>query len=332
VFSDNTKYLFLHVSNTRPDVRAVWLAKDEELAARLRSRGYRSYHHHSARGIWEALRAGTTVIDAFLQPDAFRWSGGTRLVQLLHGRGMKKKGYNEKPPRNHDYLFVPSTFVEQLINPVFKKGAKISIGGYPRNDVFFREIKGSDIDVDPRAKELVEKGPYKKKIIYAPTFRRGKSDFSIKDALDLEKLAPWLEKNNYLFVMTLHPKYFGQERLSSSSHIYFLPPSDFYPLLGKFDLMINDYSSLMHDFLMLDKPVVFFPFDLKEYSSGEGLAFPYETYTPGPKAYNVDTLLATIESTLANDTYAAERKRVRDTYFAHAGGGAAERITAQLLQ
>src|SRR3989344_3127785 len=86
IFADNTKYLFLHASGVK-SIRAVWLARDEELAELLRARGFAAYRTQSLRGIWTALRAGCIFVDAYLARENFRWSGGSTLVQLLHGKG-----------------------------------------------------------------------------------------------------------------------------------------------------------------------------------------------------------------------------------------------------
>ncbi|HEV7449300.1 MAG TPA: CDP-glycerol glycerophosphotransferase family protein [Candidatus Paceibacterota bacterium] len=334
ILADNTKYLFLHISQHHKDIRAVWLAKDRKLAALLCSRGYRSYYQYSPQGIWAALRAGTTVIDAFFQPENFRWSGGTRLVQLLHGRGMKKKGYNVPPPRAHDDIFCPSPFIEGLLAPVFIQDAHIYHTGYARNDVLFRSIAGSDISVDERLRQKLEaaRASGKRCILYAPTFRRGEKVFGLASKFDLEKIDTRLAPMNAHLSISLHPKYRDQAREGEYANISFVEDSDIYPLLSSFDLFISDYSSLIYDYLLLDRPIVFFPYDLEEYSAGEGLAFPYETYTPGPKAYDADTLLELVDKTLEHEEYAAERKRVRETYFVHADGNSCERITAQLLQ
>lgn len=333
-FADNTKYLFLHVANGCPDLRPVWLAKDRKLAELLRSRGYTSYYQKSFRGIYEALRAGTTVIDAFFQPENFRWSGGTRLVQLLHGRGMKKIGYSIKPPRNHDFICTPSPFVESLLPAVFTEGAKIFHTGYPRNDVLFRTIENSDISTDEHLEESLRdsRAAGVHTILYAPTFRRGEKEFGLDSKFDLDSIDAWLEKIHARLYITLHPKYRNQSRKKEYARIYFVEDSDIYPFLSLFDLLVADYTSLIYDFLLLDRPIVFFPYDLKEYSEKEGLAFPYDSHTPGPKAYDVDLLMTTITSAFTNDTYREERARVRALYHTHQDGHSSERIMRHLAE
>lgn len=44
---------------------------------------------------------------------------------------------------------------------------------------------------------------------------------------------------------------------------------DLYEILPHTDLLITDYSSVYFDYLLLDKPIVFTPTDLGEYSKNE---------------------------------------------------------------
>ena len=164
IFADNSKYLFLHVADNNKDITPVWLAKDRAFAATLKARGYKAYYEHSFLGILYALRAGTTIIDAFLQPENYRFSGNTRLVQLLHGKGMKKGGYAQKPLRPQNYIMSPSQFVSEMLPVVFKQQSLIVITGYPRNDIFFKNMPGSDISVDETTKKILSGGAYKKNI------------------------------------------------------------------------------------------------------------------------------------------------------------------------
>ena len=327
VFADNTKYLYLHVANTVPNIRAVWLAKDKEFASLLRSRGYRSYYQYSLLGIWSALRAGTTVIDAFLQPENFRWTGRTRLVQLLHGKGMKAGGYGQKPLHAQQYIFTTSPFVNTMLPEIFVEKTPMLVAGYSRADVFFKEMPGSEIGVDKKTKAILDDPKYTKRFLYAPTFRRGDKTLDLSHFIDMTAMSEWLVKNNYLLLMSLHPKYRDQARDISYPNIHFVEDSDVYPLLPSIDILINDYSSIFTDYLLLDRPIIFYPYDLKEYMVSPGLTFDsYDTYTPGPKAYNFEELIQTLEKTIAHDDHVADRKRVRDLYHTYQDGNSSERI------
>lgn len=331
LFADNAKYLFLETVRNRPDIAATWLAKDRKLASLLRARGYDAHYQYGLRGIYAALRAGTTVVDAFLQPENFRLCGRTRLVQLLHGKGMKKGGYNLKPPRRQDYIFAPSPYVRDMLPAVFVEQAPVVIAGYPRNDIFFRDIADSDIGVDTKTAELLRDKRYRKRFLYAPTFRRGQKRVDLEATLDLVSLSKWLASESNLLCISLHPKYRDQVRSLSYPHIHFVEDCDIYPLLRDVDVLINDYSSLFSDFLLLDRPIIFYPYDLAAYKKNEGLTYEnYDDYTPGPKVYTPQELLTAMIDVSTTDVYATERARVRNLYHAHQDGQSGLRILSKL--
>ena len=60
--------------------------------------------------------------------------------------------------------------------------------------------------------------------------------------------------------------------------------------------MITDYSSTMFDYALLDKPMIFYTYDYKEYVSSRGLNFDFERDAPGPLVYNQNELLAAINN------------------------------------
>ena len=333
IFADNTKYLFLDASQHSPNVRAVWLAKDERLAAKLRTHGYKSFEESSLKGIWLALRAGTTVIDAYLPRENFRWSGRTRLVQLLHGKGFKKEGYSTAQFRDPNILCVPSSAVADMLPKSFKGNALIAVTGYARTDVFAQAIKDAKIDQDEKTAvfiaSLSSQQPKPRLLLYAPTYRRGMQTFDLSNILP-GNMETWLEANNAYLFINLHPKYAQQVRPSAAGRIRYIEDSDLYPLLPSFDILINDYSSIFADFLLLDRPIVFYPFDRKQYEQNEGFNVDYDASTPGAKASNKEELLQFLGKTLSDDRYAVERARVRALYQTYPAGGSAQRVIEQL--
>ena len=67
--------------------------------------------------------------------------------------------------------------------------------------------------------------------------------------------------------------------------IHYDPTADVYPALADVDLLVTDYSSIYFDFLLLDRPIVFFANDLDLYLRRERhLLFEYRDMTPGPIA------------------------------------------------
>ncbi len=329
IFADNTKYLFLYSANLNSNIRPIWLAKSAKLAQTLRSRGYEAYFEASWRGRWYALRSSYTIIDAFLQRQNFRYTGRSKIVQLLHGKGMKKKGYSEPQYRSQDYIFTPSDFVEKLLPTSFKRNSLIRCTGYPRNDVIFGPVPGSDIcinqDLADRLKFISSQSSQNKILWYAPTFRRGRPTFDLEKILSPRHLNEWLESKNLHLIVSLHPKYRSQLRSENFSNIFFAEEGDYYPLMNYFSLLITDYSSVFTDFLLLDRPIIFYAYDRSEYESQEGLSIDYDKDTPGLKAQDLCSLMLAIETSLSLDSYRAERLRIRSQYHRHLDGKSSER-------
>ncbi|MBR5112206.1 MAG: CDP-glycerol glycerophosphotransferase family protein, partial [Clostridia bacterium] len=47
------------------------------------------------------------------------------------------------------------------------------------------------------------------------------------------------------------------------------------------DILITDYSSVCMNFAYLNKPVIFYAFDLDDYNETRSFCFGYEDYVPG---------------------------------------------------
>jgi CDP-glycerol glycerophosphotransferase len=84
------------------------------------------------------------------------------------------------------------------------------------------------------------------------------------------------------------------------------------------DILITDYSSIYFDFLLHNKPIIFYPYDLEYYKSKDrGLIFDYDKFTPGPKAYNLNQLKKIIMEVIKNNKehlniYEPERIELND--------------------
>jgi len=112
-------------------------------------------------------------------------------------------------------------------------------------------------------------------------------------------------------------------------NIYFLDPTlDIYPLLKEADLLITDYSSIYFDFLHLDRPIIFFVYDLESYKNERGFYFDFEKMTPGPKARTLKELIEKIEEIIlkGEDAYKIKRRKIRELMFDKEAGSACERL------
>ncbi|PAD80578.1 hypothetical protein CHH57_24335 [Niallia circulans] len=57
------------------------------------------------------------------------------------------------------------------------------------------------------------------------------------------------------------------------------------------DILITDYSSIPFEFSFLQKPMIFYPYDLDEYRKTRGFWVPYHELVPGPIAYSTEEIV-----------------------------------------
>jgi CDP-glycerol glycerophosphotransferase (TagB/SpsB family) len=347
LFADNAKYFFLHVHESHKDIRAVWLARDQALADILNSQGYEAYCISSIKGVFYALRAGYTFIDAYLENRFWKYTGGSKIIQLWHGKGMKKTGYDSAYGTKSRSAFLQPGFFAPLhrlvaASPYTTSLMQTTFGvskdqilktGLPRDDILFHSIEGAEIDSHHKLGELIKtlrSQNTARILLYAPTFRPDGSNPLL--SLDMQRLEMVLEEKKYHLILSLHPKFARKEhtRSAASKHISYIDSGwDIYPYLKNIDVLITDYSSLYVDFLLLDRPMIFYTYDYEKYRTEMGLHEDYLALTPGQHPSTLDALLSAITE---EDEYTDKRASVRQILFSHNDGNSSERIVEAILQ
>lgn len=355
-FCDNPKYLFLYVHNNRKnEIRPIWISKNKEIVNQLKERNFESYYAYGFKGMYYTLKAKYHIFDFSLNDINFWLSGGAIRIQLWHGIPLKKIENDSKlfiKNRSilhkglflilqpwlfikNSYVICPSDSFVNIFSSAFGVTKKeIIISGNPRNDILFNNIRGSDIGMghmfNNKLNEIKLKTPTAKIILYMPTFRDTGGDV-FSDDFNLEKLNQFLIANNAFFIVKTHPNALDSFKMykEETNKIIFLPDDfDVYPILPSVDILVTDYSSIFFDFLLLSKPIIFFPYDINKYASKDReLYFDYNEFVPGPKASTFDELLCVMNYFLkGNDGFLDQRKKTRDFAFKYVDGKSAEII------
>ncbi|MEN8123382.1 MAG: CDP-glycerol glycerophosphotransferase family protein, partial [Bacteroidota bacterium] len=348
-YNDNSKYFFEHLYKTKKDVEAVWITQNSDIVSQLREKGYKSYLGYSFKGCWIVMRAGAAVISHSRVRDLkpFTITSKVKFIQLWHGIPLKKIEFDDKVFFNKQ-SFVNQTgfFVMKILVPGFRRRFdmmiassqedrdnfssafqlgkhKIKITGYPRND----EIIAS-------ANRKSDTGTAKK-ILYVPTFRGvEKSDFNLFDKyhFDSQSINEFLKERKIFLYIKLHPynkpsqNFFKKIKLCSN--LVFYEENDIYNSLGAFDMLITDYSSIYFDYLLLNRPVIFTPFDYDEYvKKDREFYYKYDEVTPGPKARNWDDVVKYVSMFFDNpDEYNDFRKAIADKFHFYKDSDSSERV------
>ena len=196
--------------------------------------------------------------------------------------------------------------------------------GAPRTDYFFSADRAA-----VREKICARFGlsPQKKIVLYAPTFR----DDAEKNAHLMEHFpfADFAALEDYQLLVRLHPQIGGVLTEKRS----FVDVSD-YPSVSELalaaDILISDYSSIIMDFTVQSKPMVFFAFDLEDFDQhGRGFYFDYESYVPGAV---VKTGEALIELFKKGDFHEEKIEAFKRFNFDYTDGDNCKRVVEGLMK
>lgn len=358
-FADNPKYLFLYSANKKIDnqPKVIWISKNKNIVKKLKEKNYQSYHYRSLKGIYYLLKAKYFITDTSSFALNYWLSGRAKIINLWHGIPLKKIGYDAKKGKGSKcynskgiiklvykfttpWLFekyykiiTTSVQLEDIFTSAFKANKKnIVITGYPRNDIFFNWIKDCDLGTNKSILNVIKKYKERNKIIfYLPTFRDTGGNPFKEAKIDLQKFNQFLISHNLIFIAKFHPlSKINDFNADEYKNIILLPPeTDIYPILKFTDLLITDYSSVYFDFLLSNKPILFFPYDLDKYTSKDReLYFDYDKFTPGSKSYTLENLMNEIKIILINldDKYEQKRKEIKKICYRYTDGKSSARI------
>lgn len=345
-FVDNPKYQFLYVANNVPSIRPVWITHDREAVAELRNRGYEAYYAYSPSAMRVLSRAGAVVFeDKKFDVGVWGMAGGARTVNTWHGVGIKD--YTVMPwhlatSRSADHLVLTSTrrpmeiFADRpfTVNDreEFKRRQAL-VCGYPRNDIFFREVTDFDIGIDRDVYQTLTTRAENEFVVgYLPTFRPYEDHNPLLDDEEsLAELDELLAKLGATLVVKIHRNRTTKLDQCSFERILEVPPSvDPQPYLAQFDALVTDYSSVFYTFLSTGRPTILFPYDYETYSNRQGFQVPYEEF-PGPRPMTVPDLFEWIEYFAAgNDEFADDRASLCEEFFDFRDGNACERVVDHL--
>lgn len=286
------------------------------------------------------------LTDYFFPAYACKPREGQSVVQLWHGCGaFKKWGYStaEKkwgvskkdldlyPIHNtYTHICVSSPKVSFAYAEAFGCSEKAVMPlGAPRTDVYFDSAFVADC-----RRKICEKFPQiggRKIILYAPTFRGdsiGKS--YIKNMLDIEEMSRRLG-DDYVLLIKQHPLTAKAFRIKNDGFAFDISKDvAIETALCAADLVITDYSSLIFEYALLERPMIFFAYDLAEYEDARSFYFGYEGFVPGEIVTDTEEIIGEIKR-LETDFDIEKIRRFKQDYMSACDGKSTERIIDTVL-
>ena len=173
----------------------------------------------------------------------------------------------------------------------------------------------------------------KKVILYAPTFRGHVATASSPDRIDFERFCRELG-NEYVIVCKHHP-FVKNPPIIPEELQHFAKDLTKYlsieDLLCCADICISDYSSLVFEYSLFEKPMIFYAYDYDNYCDWRGFYYDYSEFTPGPVVQTEDELLNSIKNI---DTQFDKQKVIdfKEKFMGSCDGHATERIIALMKE
>ena len=305
-----------------------WITKNKNLVKDLKRKNLPVLYLYSLKGFISLIRANflLTTHGSFDVSFYFYLPGKFIHIQTWHGTPLKKIGVKYTPTKNNFYsnvLFKPYYFKDnQSWNLILStsnelieiyadafENKKIKVLGYPRIDVFFdKQLIYHNYD------DKLKLGNFEKIFLCCPTFRDIPNPHPLFSYEFLVELNTFFKKLNYVLLIKSHV--YENLKINSKNLSNILDVSDkiddIQELLIYADVLITDYSSVVFDFVLLDKPVIFYCYDFDEYlKKSRKMYFDYFTEFPGPFAKSESELFEYIKK--INDIF--ETKEYHDKYI-----------------
>ena len=298
---------------------------------------------HSIRFMKLYARAGYIVIcDNFLPAASCRKRKETKVIQLWHACGcFKKFGYDAADDipkhyhganvyRNADLVTVSG---DACVKP-FASAMRLSESCVQPLGVSRTDLYHSKKWIEKCRKHFYEMYPVaagKKIVLWAPTFR-GNAGNPENITIDLVHLQESLG-GNYQILARLHPHMLRGMRggdlntpvSALKEFICPIPTEELYPVT---DVLIADYSSLVYEYMLFDKPVVLYCPDLASYRSGRGFYMDI-TEIPGEIVAEEELLAEAVRHAYVKKP---ENADFLNCYMGACDGKATDRIVQWIIQ
>ena len=204
--------------------------------------------------------------------------------------------------------------------------------GVPRTDFYFQP----DIAAKCRA-QVLEAFPEiggRKIVLYAPTFRgNNMRQARHDDVLDYGLLHSELGDDCALLLRP-HPR--ARKPLPPPEHstLPFLFDAATLPievLLCAADLVISDYSSLIFEYALLGRPMLFYCYDLEQYDKSRSFYYPYMDFVPGALCWDTEDVIAGVRENLLDGKFDAARVAAfREKFMSACDGNSTARIVERV--
>jgi CDP-glycerol glycerophosphotransferase len=339
VIGDSPYDIYLGLKEARPDLHFIWVT-----APATKAPAGTTGVAFGSPAYLRALATSKFLVNNSNFPPYFRKAPGQVYLQTWHGTPLKRLGRDiaqnnltksyldtmDREAKAWDYLISPNAFCTEVFPSCFGYQGEILETGYPRND------KLSTATAEERQRIRASIGvtdPSVTLVMYAPTWR----DYS-RTATGNWQSVFYLDENLELpegFKLIYRGHTNTHEAHKDGEHARFIDVTRYPNITDLYlaaDVLITDYSSVMFDYTVTGKPIIFMTPDLERYRAERGFYFDFEAEAPGPILNTQDEVVKALQSLdEISKNYQTKYRNWQLKFDAHEDGKAASRVIAKVF-
>ncbi len=330
----NPKAIYDYMKKNNPDYRLVCIVNKSVDVSNLPKsdyafyRTFKEYFHLATAKYWIRSQSIGGLIEK---------RKGQVYIQTWHGHGaLKKMSYDLENlkdldktvelehVRDWDYYISTDKLDGEVIVSSTKYSGKIVELGAPSLDILVNECNNEKLKESIKNKIGISKDNNKKIVLYAPTFR----DLNLKSDLVSVPIQMLKKLKDYVVLVRLHPLIENKidKSLFSDNFINVCSYPDVTDLLLISDLLISDYSNVIYEYSLLNRPIILYAYDLESYEKERGFYIDYNSL-PGIIVKDEKSLYETLrQEKYLDEKYKTKLNKFNDKYNKNNDGTVTKRI------
>ena len=347
VVGDSPLDIFNALKVARPDLEFFWTVKSG-VSAPAGAIGVK----YGSREWLKVLATAKYLVNNSAFPWYFKKVSGQVYLQTWHGTPLKRLVRDieagkvsaqylstmRKEAGAWDYLISPSEFATKCFASAFGfpiKGGKGKVleVGYPRNDRLNASAEERAAVRNRVRKQLGVKSAQTQLVLYAPTWRdTNRNAVGTLQTVNHIDAATKLPKGFQLMYRGHSMTLAAHNSKTANGAIDVTDYPDITELYLAADVLITDYSSVMFDFAVTGKPMIFLTPDIEKYVADRGFYFDFVAEAPGPICHTTAEVIDALEN--VNDVakqYGKAYKAWQQKFNALEDGKATARVIAEVF-
>ena len=303
------------------------------------------YFNLAELSIWQGLKKmihfmaiypkcmAVVICDNFLPVASCSKKKKTKVIQLWHGCGAFKKfgfdakddipeGYRGNVYNNNDIITVSGKACVRYFSTAMVAGGRVFPVGVSHTDRLFNKDYIQQCKDKLRYEYPDSAG--KTIVLWAPTFRGNAAQATLTGEKYIDNIIAEMKFGMDVYIIkSFHPHLKrGEARMTTDE------------LIACADVLITDYSSVFFEYLIMDKPIIFFAPDFEEYYAKRGFYLDYEDL-PGDIITGSDDaeerLVEAINTAIMSDPLADKRRMYKEEYMSGCDGYSSSRIVDRYI-